>query len=253
MQLTFIGTGDCAGIPVYNCPCTVCNESRTDPNRKRGSCCASLTTTAGRRILIDAGVYDLGERFSPDDIDLILLSHYHIDHVCGLFPMRWGCSARPITIFGPDYPEGCADLLKHPGIFDFSQKLTPLVPKRFGDLEITPLSLNHSKPALGYAISAGEVRLAWLCDTSGLPVATRDYLKEYRPSTMVLDCTFPPLDAPHPNHNDITRAMALHREMSPKTTYLTHIGHELDHWLSASGFILPKGVVIATDGANFEL
>jgi len=252
MQLTFIGTGNCAGVPVYNCTCPVCTESRTNPRKRRSSCCAYLTTET-TRLLIDAGVPDLGDRFPCNSIDLILLSHYHIDHVYGLFPMRWGWAIEPIPVYGPDYPEGCADLLKHPGIFDFSHPLQPFVSKQLADIELIPLSLNHSKPSLGYALESGKSRLAWLSDTSGLPEESINFLKEWLPTTMVLDCTFPPLDRPHPNHNDIDTAIALHTAICPEATYLTHISHDLDFWLSTSGFLPPKGLHLAADGLHITV
>lgn len=251
MEIRFIGTGDCAGIPVYNCNCAVCTESRTNPARRRNQSCAHLTAS-GLSLLIDAGPADIGERFTRDAIDFILLSHYHIDHVYGLFPLRWGRAAEPLPVYGPDNPEGCADLLKHPGVLDFSIVLHPFAVRRVGDLEITPLPLNHSTPSLGYALAVGASRLAWLCDTGGLPPETREFLKGWQPQLMVLDCTFPPLGKSHPNHNDIHTALALHGEIGPQRTCLTHIGHDLDRWLADSGFILPEGVQSAVDGLSLR-
>lgn len=251
MQLDFIGTGDCAGTPVYNCSCPVCTESRSNPEKRRNSSCAHITAAA-TNILIDAGLPDLGEWFPRDTIDLILLSHYHIDHVYGLFPMRWGCCQQPLPVYGPDYPAGCADLLKHPGILDFSSTMQPFVTRVVKDLEITPLPLNHSKPSLGYALYSDQSRLAWLCDTGGLPKDTCDFLRSWNPDIIVLDCTFPPLGETHPNHNDINTAIALHRQICSKTTYLTHISHELDLWLRTSGYALPENVYTAFDGLRIS-
>lgn len=252
MQLTFIGTGNCAGIPVYNCPCEVCSTSRTNPSKRRGSSCALLVSPQAQ-VVIDAGVPDLGERLAGKTIDLVLISHYHVDHVQGLFVMRWGKSAQPLPVYGPDYPEGCADLLRHPGIFDFSSTLQPLATVSFRDLLVTPLPLNHSKPSLGFALDCAGSRLAWLCDTSGLPAATSEFLQRWHPQVMVVDCTFPPLPTPHPNHNDIDMAIALHGEIAPEKTYLTHIGHELELWLATSTFPLPPGVHLAADGVQITL
>jgi phosphoribosyl 1,2-cyclic phosphate phosphodiesterase len=38
---------------------------------------------------------------------LKLLTHYHLDHVQGLFPLRWGVGA-PIPVYGPPDDAGCA-------------------------------------------------------------------------------------------------------------------------------------------------
>lgn len=252
MQLEFIGTGDCAGIPVYNCKCPICTESRVNPKRRRNSSCAHITTSEVS-VLIDAGLPDIGERFPRNTVDLILLSHYHIDHVYGLFPMRWGHCEESLPVYGPDYPAGCADLLQHPGILDFSSTMQPFVTRFFTNLEITPLPLNHSKPCLGYALASETSRLAWLCDTGGLPMATSDFLKRWNPDVIVLDCTFPPRKDRHPNHNDIYTAIALHQEIGPTTTYLTHISHDLDLWLSTNGHTLPENIYTAIDGLKLSL
>ena len=252
MQLTFFGTGNCAGIPVYNCHCDICSAARTMVQNRRRPCCAMLATP-GCRLLIDAGVGDLGGQIAGETLDAILLTHYHIDHVHGLFTMRWGLSDRPIPVLGPDDPAGCADLLDHPGIFDFSRPLSPFITTRLGDLTLIGLPLHHSKPSLGFAIECADARLAWLCDTGGLPPQTLTFLQSWQPTHIVLDCTFPPLDSPHPNHNDILRAIELHQQIGSGQCYLTHIGHELDLWLAAGSLSLPANVHLARDELVLEM
>lgn len=253
MQLEFLGTGNCAGVPAYGCECSVCSEARIDRKLRRISTCAKLST-AQQTLLIDAGPADLGDRFPRNCIDRILLSHYHIDHVYGLFPMRWGQCQHHLPVHGPDDQNGCVDLLKHPGILDFSDTFSPFVTRKFADLQITPLPLNHSKPTLGYGFSsASGRRLAWLADTSGLPASTTDFLKKWKPHVMIVDCSFPPLEQPHPNHNDINAAMALHIEIQPARTYLTHIDHELDQWLKLHAESLPEEIRISRDNLTIAI
>jgi phosphoribosyl 1,2-cyclic phosphate phosphodiesterase len=251
MRLHFLGTGDCAGIPVYNCDCQVCSESRLKPAlRRQGS--GALLTAGPTRVLIDAGPPHLEQHLgSPPD--LILLSHYHIDHVFGLFPLRWGCRDQPIPVFGPDDPAGCADLFKHPGILDFRAPLAPFVSHRHHGLEILPLPLNHSKPSLGFFLEYQGGRLAWLCDTGGLPEPTLTFLQRRPPQLMVLDCTLPPQEDDHPNHNDIERAIALHQRIGAQATCLTHVSHRLDLWLATTAFVPPAGVTIAADGMTLDI
>lgn len=251
MRLHFLGTGDCAGIPVFNCDCPVCSDSRVHPSRQRqGS--SALLTAGPIRLLIDAGPAHLDQHLA-DPPDIIALSHYHIDHVYGLFPFRWGRCNQPIPVIGPDDPEGCADLFKHPGILDFHSPLVPFAAQHLHGLGITPLPLNHSRPSLGFYFEHQNRRLAWLCDTGGLPEPTLAFLRQRPPQLMVLDCTLPPQESSHPNHNDIHRAIDIHYRVGADATCLTHVSHHLDLWLAATAFIPPAGVTIAADGMTIDI
>lgn len=212
-----------------------------------------MLSTEKHRLLIDAGVANLVQLLDERAPDAVLLTHYHVDHVHGLFTMRWGYCDTAIPVYGPDDPEGCADLLKHPGIFDFTNTLQSMDHFSCCSMSVTPLSLNHSKPSLGYAIESGKTRLAWLCDTSGLPEETHRFLQHWQPTTTVLDCTFPPLDNPHQNHNDIFRAIDTQKKIGSGNCYLTHIGHELDCWLMENSGSLPDNVAIARDEMVIDL
>lgn len=250
MRLSVIGTGDAAGVPVYGCECGVCRGARVDDTFRRRSCCA-LIEAGDERILVDAGITDFAERFPPGSLSRILLTHYHMDHIQGLFPIRWGCGA-PVRVHGPDDPAGNADLLKHPGILDFSDTLEGFLPRKFGRLEVTPLPLRHSKPTLGYALGDHNRRIAWLTDTSGLPERTEDWISAWRPDVMVIDCTHAPQEIPPRNHNDLNTALRLYQHIRPGMMLLTHISHTLDQWLAEHPGVLPPGVRIATDGLVIE-
>src|SRR5690606_41488948 len=76
------------------------------------------------KLMIDAGRTDLCERFAPGELQGIILTHYHMDHVMGLFQLRWGANLT-IPVYGPDDPVGCDDLYKHPGILDFRPPFKP--------------------------------------------------------------------------------------------------------------------------------
>ncbi len=76
--------------------------------------------------LLDAGRPDLMEHHPAGSFQQVLLTHYHLDHVQGLFPLRWGVGAS-IPVYGPPDDAGCDDLLKHPGLLDFSHTVTPFV------------------------------------------------------------------------------------------------------------------------------
>lgn len=250
LQLRFLGTGDARQVPIYGCHCRACEEARQQPALRRRPCSALLEVD-GFRLLIDAGRTDLCERFAPGETNGIILTHYHMDHVMGLFLLRWGAN-QTIPVYGPDDPLGCDDLYKHPGILDFRPPLIPFQTYAIGPLEVTPLPLRHSKIALGYLFRAGGKSLAYLTDTVGLPDDTLSWLQRHRLDVMVLDCSMPPKPEPPRNHNDLNLARELARAIAPEQTYLTHIGHQLDEYLLDHPQ-LPQGLVIARDETQILL
>ncbi|GAA0690444.1 phosphonate metabolism protein PhnP [Marinobacterium maritimum] len=248
MKLTFLGTGDVRQVPVYGCDCPACSAARQNGSLRRKPCSA-LFELGDQRMLIDGGLTDLAERFAPGDLHAILLTHYHVDHVQGLFHLRWGLNDS-IPVYGPDDRDGCADLLKHPGILDFRPPLQPFKPFMLGEVQVTPLPLQHSKPTFGYLFEHGGRRIAYLTDTVGLPEDTARFLEDFDELEMVIDCSQPPRPEPPRNHNDLNLVVAVHQRLQPKSTWLTHIGHEMDAWIMDHE--LPAGLSVARDGETIR-
>ncbi|MCL2655891.1 MAG: phosphonate metabolism protein PhnP [Betaproteobacteria bacterium] len=245
MRVTFLGTGAAGGVPLYGCACPACRRAQAEPAFVRRPACV-LIENGATRLLLDAGLMDLAERFPPASLSAILLTHYHPDHVQGLFHLRWGVG-QAIPVFAPPDSAGCADLHKHPGVLSF-QRAKKFVPLRLGSLTISPLPLIHSKPTWGYAVQNDEgERFAYLTDTLGLPDATERFLKTWGKFELALDCTFPP-NSPPANHNDWHTALASINAVGPTRTWLTHIGHQFDHWLLQTAPAIPSGIRVARDG-----
>lgn len=244
MRLTLLGTGNAAGMPRYGCDCARCTLVRVHTDLQRGPCSA-LLEVAGRRYLIDAGQMQLTERYPAGTLDGIFITHFHPDHVQGLFHLRWG-TGQGIAVYCPPDTQGCADLYKHTGILEFSaqRKFAPL---QLGELTVTPVPLIHSKPTFGYVFDYQGARLAYLTDTQGLPSATRAFLAQARLDCLVIDTSFPPGVAGK-GHNNLDETIALHAVLAPRQTVLTHIGHDLDLWLAGNPDGLPDGVSAGVDG-----
>lgn len=254
MTLTLLGTGDVRQMPVWGCECAACQRAVGDARYRRRPCSA-LFEVGDQRWLLDGGLTDLAERFPPGTLNGILLTHYHVDHVQGLFHLRWGLN-HSIPVFGPDDAGGCADLHKHPGILAFQPPLQPFQRFELGGVSVTALPMIHSKPTLGYlfehALSEnslfekGSQRIAYLTDTVGLPDEVEALLAEQPVDLLVIDCSRPPQPEPPRNHNDLNLVMAIHQRLKPERTVLTHIGHELDGWLMENA--LPEGIEVGRDG-----
>lgn len=249
MHFTFLGTGDVRQVPVFGCFCPACQRAQQQPERRRGPT-SGVIRHQGQTTLLDAGQCHLEQQFAPGELDRIFLTHFHMDHVQGLFALRWGMGTK-IPVYCPPDEQGCDDLYRHPGLLAFQPFLRPFDPVPCGDIVMTPLPLIHSKITYGYLIEQGGKTVAYLTDTVGLPQETLDFLRHRRIDHLVLDCSYVPVEAQPHNHNDITGVLALHALIAPRQCWLTHISHEVDNWLADNA--LPPGVAAAYDGLVLEI
>ncbi|QEM80496.1 phosphonate metabolism protein PhnP [Halomonas binhaiensis] len=250
MEFRFIGTGDSAQVPRFGCDCVACTKARVFTSHQRGPCCAEVWVD-GKRYLLDAGRTDLAHSCELERPAAFFITHYHADHVQGLFHLRWGTGGS-IPVYGPKDPQGCADLYRNHGVLDFQPGLKPFKALKLDSLSVTPVPLNHSKPTLGYCLDDGGTRLAYLTDTSGLPVETERFLRDWGADVIILDACHPASHTNPRNHNTITQALEIITRLDPPRAYLTHIGHDLDAECIAHPPVLPAKVRIARDGESLE-
>ena len=248
MRLTFLGTGAAGGVPLWGCSCTVCTRARIDVSYARRPNCAVIE--AGEvRLLLDAGVMDVAERFPSGTLSAILITHFHADHVQGLFHLRWGFGE--LEVYAPHDSEGCADLYKNPGPLRFKH-LSKFETFNVGDVCITPVPLVHSKPTLGYCIEHNGARLAYLSDTRELPPATASFLTEWQPHAICLDCTYPPGTEGNLNHFDLPEVIAISKDFPNSNIVLMHIGHRLDEWLMSHPEAMMNHLILGRDNESVD-
>lgn len=238
MQIEFTGTGDSATLPVGGCQCAACQNACKDPTQRRKE--TGLRITSGAlNIQIDAGRTDLISQHQNQPFSHILLTHFHMDHVLGLFPLRWQ-NFDSIPVLHPPDPAGAGDLFKHPGCLNF-QAVEPFQPIPFKNLTITPLPLNHSKLCFGYLIETDQSTIAYLTDTRGLPDETMAFLTDHTLDLLILDCSFVAPKEKVNGHNSYPEAEAIAKALQPKLVRLTHIGHDLqtDQLVHPKQYLLP--------------
>jgi len=256
-SLTFLGTGTSVGVPVIGCDCQVCKSGAARNQRLRSSV---IVRAGGVRLLVDSGP-DLRQQALREglcELDGVLYTHAHLDHVAGFDELRAFCWRRkePLPMHGT---AECLATLKAMFGWAFAAdnvhhgyvKPDPRVvdgPFHYGELRITPLPVEHgAMETIGYRFEyPAERSVAYLPDVKRIPPATMGLL--HGVDVLVLDALRP---RPHPTHLSLSEALAAAAEVGAKETWLTHLGHENDHAeLSAA---LPDGVRVAWDGLRLSL
>src|SRR3977135_4147584 len=167
MQVRFVGCGDALG------------------SGGRFNTCFHI---AGARVnfLIDCGASSLPALkrlgLARDDIDLILITHFHGDHFGGLpfllLDAQFARRTRPLVIAGPEGIETRLTQVME-ALFEHSSKtkqrfdlsivaLTPEESRTFGAVKVTPYPVVHGEsggPFLAYRIEAEARVISYSADT----------------------------------------------------------------------------------------
>ena len=160
---------------------TVLGRSPARPNP--GEACAGYVIEGGgSRILFDIGpgvVAQLLRRHHPDELDAVIISHMHADHMLDLVTLRYvypwrrlSADERLRVVLPPGSADQLLDLAKGVGgakhfedAFQLSEH-DSTTPFRFGSLTVTPRETQHYIPCWGFRVEADGRRLAYTADTA---------------------------------------------------------------------------------------
>lgn len=253
MKLTFLGTGTSCGVPVIGCQCEVCQSA--DPHDQRTRC-SVLVETDETRLLIDCGP-DFRQQILPmpfRQIDGILITHSHYDHVGGMDDIRPYCQFGEINVYAdPVARKGMLEMLpycfaenRYPGVPAIGlHEIHKHEPFRIGDLDIMPIEVMHGKlPILGYRIG----KLAYITDMKTIEESEYPYLE----GTELLVVNALRFTKPHHSHQLVDDALAFAHRVGAKQTLLIHVCHDIGLHESVNR-LLPEGVQLAYDGQEVIL
>lgn len=252
-KLKLLGTGTSTGVPTIFCTCPTCQSN--DPKDKRLRC-SVLISYEDSNIIIDTGP-DFREQIIANNIhnlDAAIYTHHHFDHIGGfddIRGMKFILNKKlPIYI-----NQTTLENLQKIFAFEFhknenNELVSSLVDIKVINsdsfkvcgLNITVLPLLHGElEVFGFRIG----NIAYCTDTNNISETTIELMKDL--DILILDGL---RDIPHKTHFNIEQAIQQADIIGAKTTYLTHIAHQIKHseWENK----LPNNIKLAYDGLTFE-
>lgn len=239
-KVTVLGSGTSTGVPIVGCRCHVCNSS--DPKDKRLR--ASLLIQSGHvQVLIDSGPDFRTQmlRQSIDEVDAVLYTHFHYDHLGGLDDLRpfsqkrsMGldiyCNEQTYEEILIKYPylkkeAGNHDLpILHLKKFRGSLEAGYEV-HQFKDISIRPIRLLHVLPDKVYSVGfVVNSKFGYLTDFRVINEVDKKYLQ----SLEVLYIGAP-LSHFHPTHCTHGEARRYIKEFDAKRGVIGHLAHSYLH------------------------
>ncbi len=238
---------------MIGCECEVCTSTDKKDNRLRSSI---LVQSAITTLVVDAGPdfrYQM-LRAKVKQLDAILFTHPHKDHIAGLDDVRaYNYSSRKaMEIYANIMTQ---EALKKEFAYAFSEKRYPGLPEinlntinrnefMVGDIPVTPVAIWHLKmPVLGFRFG----KFTYITDANR--IADEEKQKIKGSEVLVVNAL---RKQKHISHFTLQEAIDLTKELEIPQAYFTHISHQLGKHDDVNRELSP-GVELAFDGLEIDL
>ncbi len=260
MKVTVLGSGTSQGVPIVGCKCQACTSADPKDKRLRVSVFIEADIQHNSRplkILIDTSP-DFRQQmlaYNITDIDAVLYTHYHVDHIMGLDDIRQinQLQHKHVELFANTET---ADRIKQTFSYVFDEKTykgggIPLVNLHTINLDpfgvfgqkVIPLEYKHG-PTTVYGFRIGD--FAYMTDCNFIPESEFSKLEGLK--VLILDAL---RYREHETHFSIAQATAAAERINAKQTYFTHMTHDIVH--AEANAKLPEDIQLAYDGLQFEI
>ncbi len=253
MKITFLGTGTSQGVPLIGCDCEVCLSTDEKDKRLRSSI---LIEDQGYVFVIDTGP-DFRQQMLRENVkrlDAVIFTHEHRDHIAGLDDIRAFNFTMKQAI--DVYADANVDRALRKSLwYIFSEEKYPGIPEvRMHHISGDPFTVGHTKfipievlhhklPVWGFRVNS----FTYITDANF--ISEKEKEKIYGSEVLVLNAL---RREKHISHFSLEEAITLAEELKPKTTYLTHISHQLGKHEDIEKE-LPPHIHLAYDGLKLDL
>lgn len=261
-RFTILGCGSSPGVPRIDGDWGACNPDNPKNRRTRAAFLVEQIAENGGRttVVIDTGADFRQQMIAAGvaDLDAVIYTHPHADHIHGIDDVRIFALKRrgQIPIFADPETmarirEGFGYCIESPPGSQYPPIVRPelisedtdiVVDGAGGPIRFTPLRQIHGTiHSLGFRI--GDI--AYCCDISDFPDGTLPRLKDI--DTLIIDAL---QYRTHPSHMSLGEALEWVERLRPRQTYLTHMHVPLDY--DAVAAETPANVAPAYDMLRFE-